>query len=358
MQNKTYWFILLSTLQLCSGCIKQDFFGASSLNQIRFFRIEKQSGNAIIDTDSLRITVRVDANADLRRLRPDSVQLSTFASINPAIDEYRDFSNPVVYTVTAENGSIATYTVTARLDSPEPQLENAGFDDWFTPAGRSFQEPGVDSNSIWATANTGVTTFPLPASNANTLPLLLGNNDYAAQLITRQLGGFALASGQGMGAATLFTGRFRVNITNPSASAQFGYPFTARPTAFSIEMKYVAGSPFLDGRHRPLNKVDSAEFYLLLENRLDQNNIRRIATGWYRTGTTSGSNFSTIKVPLLYGPLPTGTPSYQLPANGLFGNANDRITHISVVFASSIGGEVFEGAVGSSLTINNFRLHY
>jgi hypothetical protein len=107
-----------------------------------------------------------------------------------------------------------------------------------------------------------------------------------------------------------------------------------------------------------LNKIDSGQFYVLLENRQDQNNIRRIATGWYRTGATSGSNFQTVKVPMRYGTLPTGTPPYQFPANGLFGNPGDRITHISVVFASSSDGEVFEGAVGSTLTVNNFRLLY
>jgi hypothetical protein len=59
-----------------------------------------------------------------------------------------------------------------------------------------------------------------------------------------------------------------------------------------------------------------------------------------------------------YGPLPAGTPAYQFPANGLFGNATDRITHISLVFASSIGGATFEGGVGSTLIVNNLKLIY
>jgi hypothetical protein len=359
MKNKqSRWLFFFVFAFISSGCIKEDFFGRSSLKQIRFFQIEKQSGNAQIQEDSLRIMVRVDANADLNRLRVDSIQLSTFATIFPSIETVRDFTQPVTYTVTAEDGSTAVYTIIARLDSPEPQLENSGFDDWFTPAGRQFQEPGLDSTSIWATANTGVTTFPLPQSNANTLPLLISGTDYAAQLITRQLGGFALAAGQGIGSATLFTGTFRVDITNPTASARIGYPFTARPTAFSVALKYTAGSPFLDGRHQPLNKIDSADIYVLLENRQDQNNIRRIGTGWYRTGTTPGSQFHTTNVPIIYGNLPSGTPVHQFPGNGLFGNANDRITHISVVFASSSGGEIFEGGVGSTLTVNNFRLVY
>jgi len=270
----------------------------------------------------------------------------------------RDFTQPVTYTVTAKDGSAAIYTVIARLESPEPLLENTGFDDWYTPAGRQFQEPGIDSSGIWATAKTGVTTFPLPQSNANTLPLLISGTDYAAKLITRQLGGFALAAGQGIGSATLFTGIFRVNVSNPPASAQMGYPFTARPTTFTVDIKYEAGSPFLNGRHQTLNKIDSADIYVLLENRQDQNNIRRIATGWHRTGTTAGSQFNSISVPLIYGRLPAGTPGHQFPDNGLFGNTSDRITDISVVFASSSGGEIFEGGVGSTLTVNNFRLVY
>ena len=358
MKNSRQSVFIILLLAGLAGCIREDFFGRSSLKQIRFIQMEKQSGNAQILEDSLRILVRVAADANLKQLKIDSIMLSTFAAIKPSIDIARDFSQPVQYTVTAEDGSTAIYTIIARLDSPVPQLENSGFDDWFTPRSRQYQEPGLDSSSIWSTANAGVTTFPLPQSNANTLPLLLSGTDYAAQLITRQLGGFALGAGQGMASATLFTGRFRVDISNPTASAQFGYPFTARPTAFAVDIKYVAGTPFLNGRHQPVNKVDSADCFLLLENRQDQNNIRRIATGWYRTGSTPGNNFITITVPLIYGRLPANTPSHQFPDNGLFGNATDRITHISMVFASSTGGATFEGGVGSTLTVNNLRLIY
>jgi hypothetical protein len=60
----------------------------------------------------------------------------------------------------------------------------------------------------------------------------------------------------------------------------------------------------------------------------------------------------------VYGALPSSAPAYSFPANGLFGDANTKITHLTWVAASSASGALFEGGTNSTLTVNNVTLNY
>lgn len=347
--------LLLICISL-SSCVKENYFGKSKLKQILFFSVAHQSGNTRIVQDSLKIYVNVASDANIHALAIDSISLSTFASISPDPKAIQDFSKPFVYTVTAEDGTSAKYTVFLSQEGSNPQLENSGFDDWYTPGGKAYKQPGMDASTIWASANDGVTTTG--SNNFNTTPLLISGTDFAAQLVTKDLGLIAQITKQRMGAATLFTGKFVLNIGNPSLSAQFGVPFQAKPTAFSIDYHYKAGTPYKDGSNNVMNKLDSADLYVLLENRNDPNAIKRIATGWLRVGNSENNSYKKATVTLIYGPLTAETPDYQKPLNGLYGTVTDPVTHISVVFSSSANGIHYEGGVNSTLLLNNFSLNY
>ena len=346
----------LSVIIASAGCLKDDFFGPSALKQIVYLSVEGQTGNARIVQDSLRIYLTASAETDPAAVTVDSVRLSTFATVMPGKGDVVDMTSPASFAVTAEDGSTVTYTVFLAVEGSEPQLENSGFDDWYTPSGKNYQEPGKNAGSPWNTANAGVTITG--ANNYNTRPFTVSGADLGAELVTRDLGPIAQITGQRMGAATLFTGVFELNIADPIASAKFGIPFAARPTGFSIEAAYAAGTPYKNGMNVELSKIDSADLYVLLENRDDPGAIRRIATGWIRLGSTPGTDLQPFSTNLTYGPLPSGAPDYQKPANNLYGTAQDKVTHISVVFSSSANGIVYEGGVNSTLRINNFKLVY
>jgi hypothetical protein len=51
--------------------------------------------------------------ADLTSISPSILEISNLASISPSMDEAQNFSEPVLYTVTAEDDSQAQWTVTA-----------------------------------------------------------------------------------------------------------------------------------------------------------------------------------------------------------------------------------------------------
>jgi len=200
--------------------VKEDYFGKSGFKEIRYFTVPQQAGNTQIDQDSLLIRITVSATADLTKLYADSIGLSSYATVSPKAGDIQDFSKPVKYSVTAENGTISEYSVIVTRESSTPQLENGSLDDWYTPSGKNYQEPGTNDATIWATGNAGVVTL----TTANVKPVSVSGTDLAAEMITKDLGSLGQLVGQRMAAGTIFTGKFELDVANPLNSAKFGIP--------------------------------------------------------------------------------------------------------------------------------------
>lgn len=344
--------ILSGTLILFLGCVKEDYFGKSDYKEIRYFSVPQQAGNTQIIQDSLLIRITVSPTADLTKLFADSIGLSSYAIVSPEEGVIQDFSKPVKYTVTAENGTKSEYSVIITRESSTPQLENGSFDEWYTPAGKNYQEPGTNDATIWATGNAGVVTL----GAANVKPVTATGTDLAAEMVTKDLGALGQLAGQRMAAGTIFTGKFILDIANPLNSAKFGIPFVGRPVSFTVSYTYAPGTPYRNGQGQILTKNDSCDIYMLLENR-ENNQVKRIATGWFRN-TDKVDSYKEITIPLIYGQLPQGSPVYMYPAQGSFGTGSEPVTHISFVASSSAYGAFFEGGVNTRLVINNLKLNY
>jgi hypothetical protein len=342
----------VAIILLSNSCVQEDHFGLSPEKKILSFMLEDQVGNSQINQDSRTISVTVSAVANVNSLKAIEITTSTFAKVSPAVGEAQDFTLPVAYAVIAEDGSSVEYTVTVKQEGSEPQLDNASFDTWFTTP-KGYQEPGLDANSIWATGNAGTVTL----RNPNVTPLAINGSDFAAKLITLDLGNLAGSIGQRMAAGSLFTGKFQLDIANPLNSTKFGIPFSARPKKFSVKYAYSPGTPYLNKNGQTLAKNDSCDVYLLLENR-EGTEVKRIATGWFRSGEEKIDQFYTITVDLMYGTLGANVPAYQKPVNGLYGASNEKVTHLTVVFSSSYNGALFEGGTNSTLVVNDLKLIY
>ena len=79
------------------------------------FSIPEQTQPAEIDYEKMTITVNVPFGTDVTALTPE-IEISAGASVSPASGEAQDFSQPVKYTVTAEDGkSRSEYTVTVSV---------------------------------------------------------------------------------------------------------------------------------------------------------------------------------------------------------------------------------------------------
>jgi hypothetical protein len=352
--NRLILMILAGILMLVAlqACVQEDFFGKSSEKKILEFQLEGQVGNSRIDQDIKRIEVVIGADAEITSLKPSTLITSTFAAVSPDAGVALDFSDSVIYVVKAEDGSTAEYTVIVTQEGAEPQLENAGFDEWYTTP-KGYQEPGRDINSIWSTGNGGTITFGTP----NVVLLQISGQNYAAKLTTLDLGNLAGLVGQRMAAGTLFTGKFELDIANPLNSVKFGIPYSARPQQFTFTYAYSPGSPYLNRTGQTLNKQDSCDIYVLLENR-ESADIKRVATGWFRSGLERADKWYTETVTLVYGQLGSNVPDYQKPLNGIYANPGEKVTHITVVFSSSSNGGLFEGGVNSTLVIDEMALIY
>ena len=72
--------------------------------------------------DQVQGTIKLELPAGTSTTFAPTIKLSDFATVTPASGETQDFSKPVIYKVTAQNGSTNTYTVTVTVS--QEQVEN------------------------------------------------------------------------------------------------------------------------------------------------------------------------------------------------------------------------------------------
>ena len=347
--------IILSALSL--SCLKEDYFGKSNRNQIKAFEIEGQVGSTTIDHVGLTVEVPISDTLTGFELSASNIVTSNFSNISPGVGSIQDFSGPIEYVVTAEDGQKAVYMVSVARTGSDQQIPNASFEDWYqeTLFGKTVYQPGVDAqNKIWDTANRGMA---LGGAESNTTPeqknadsLFVRMETVAAPALVR------IATG------TVFTGAFTTGIPDPSDPASnltLGTPFSGRPLSFSFSYKYQPGPNNEDENGTALSYPDQFDAYLLLENR-ESGSVIRVGTSWLRNGDVK-SNWTSVSTPVKYGPLDSSDPwySYAQPgASESWGVGNEKVTHITILLRSSFEGDSFKGAVGSVFDVDNISLGY
>lgn len=347
------WFITISFLTFIStSCIQEDIFGLSGNKRIKAFEIPGQAGATTINDADNTILVPFVENTPVDALAPSLIEISNLARVSPGVGEVQDFSNPVLYTVTAEDGTTTLWEVRALVAEPTPQLDNSNFDLWYDAGG--YQQPGENKEkTIWDTANKGLAIV----GQSNTSPEVVAGSDLAARIRSVKAPLFVR-----MAAGTLYTGSFTdgfPSVSDPRSNIDFGTPFAGRPNAFRVDYRYLPGDAYLDADGNALPGSDQADIYVLLEKR-EGDQVERIGTGWFRSADRV-EDWTNLEIPIKYGQLTQNDPEFEhaniLPGQS-WGNAEDRPTHIIVVFSSSALGDFFTGAIGSELWVNNFELIY
>ncbi|MFH6604507.1 BspA family leucine-rich repeat surface protein [Maribacter algicola] len=94
-------------------------FDASMENDITGFEIPNQVGEAQIDPLEKTITITMPFDTDVTALAPSNISVSAGATVSPEEGIAQDFSQPVSYTVTAEDQSEQQWSVSVMLqDEP------------------------------------------------------------------------------------------------------------------------------------------------------------------------------------------------------------------------------------------------
>ena len=148
--------LTFSVLYLLTGCVKK-----STEKQILSFDFMTLEVEATIDEETKTITATVPFNTDLVGLTP-TIVVSEKATIIPGSDIAVDFTDPVPYTVTAEDGSQVVYIVMVTRTSV--------LGVW-----------GVEKLEYWETDNIG----NLIPSTLNTLDFIPGDLDNGIDLSFR-----------------------------------------------------------------------------------------------------------------------------------------------------------------------------
>ncbi len=114
MKIKNYAFFLLLTIITCFTACKEDTTvpksTAKAITKLVFSQFNP-AVQATIDETTKKITAVVPPTADVTKLIP-SISVSLKAKVLPDSGKVQDFTNPVTYTITAEDGTSATYQVT------------------------------------------------------------------------------------------------------------------------------------------------------------------------------------------------------------------------------------------------------
>lgn len=317
----------------------------------------------VVSTDSV-ISFNVRRNADISSLAP-VFTLTEGATISPANGSTHDFSQgPVVYTVTSQNKAwrrsykvafnhvTVTVSDTSRFDFEHYHLDATGH---YYMWQRELSDGSLSNE--WATANAG---FQLSMGTAlsdeyPTVPVANGYDGSAVKLTTMSTGPFGAMVNKRMAAGNLYLGTFVLDsaLSNPLKSTFFGVPFDGRPVSFSGYYKYTPGKDFQDrtGKiHKEL--TDSAAVYAVFYRNHD---AAGNAVTLYGDNIKTSPQIVAIADTKYLAPTDTWTPfevnfdysqtiDWQLLAN--------RGYNLAVVFSASKYGDIFWGAIGSTLYID------
>ena len=312
-----------------------------------------------IDNESVTLTVKSDA--DITNLAP-VFTLTPGATITPASGSAFDFTTPRTYTVTSEDGHwTKTYTVRCIVSgvSTEYHFEHITMEQ---KNGRYqiFYDFTSNGDSVtWASGNAG---FALTNNKLEPLdfPTMQDDNGYVgkcAKLVTRSTGSFGSGFGMPIAAGNLFIGTFDLLNAIPDArkGTRLGRPFDHVPTYLSGYYKYKAGESYKVNGEEVKGKKDQCDIYAIFYE--TDENVK------YLDGFNGLTSPNLISVARISDQKETDEwMRFYIPFVAKPGKVIDKDKlakggyQLSIVFSSSLKGDVFEGAEGSTLWIDEVEI--
>lgn len=378
-QHNTLLSVMLVTFALLlSSCIKDeeankecDILSAwvegeqyvSNFYQPTQMRVENISSN------EKEIIFTVRSIISLPHDIPINFKLTPGASIEPANGSKQDFtSGPVTYTVTSEDGAWKRkYQVFFR----EPSLpNNFGFEMVDEEEGYNksiynvFYEVDNVGNrqNVWASGNAGVTIIN-PNWTPNRFPTRSSENGFMNKCVclnTQYAGDFGKLMRKPIAAGNLFLGKFNVNnvLSSPLKTTEFGIPIDRNPIRITGYYKYQPGKEFTDADMNVIQgRTDEASIYAVFYRNTDEDGKEVMLYG----DNVLTSPYLVKKA--IATPLP---PTNEWTRFEMFFEGDEpddalvavRGYNLSVVFSSSKEGATFEGAVGSTLYVDEVKVYF
>lgn len=352
---------LLAACFLFGSCIREEAPNAEA--DILSCTVPGDVLRSVPEIGNTSVSLYVRSEADIRNLAPEFT-VTEGATIEPASGTVLDFSSPRVYTVTSEDGLWhKDYTVRCVLSNigTEYDFERVRME----PKNERFQifyDVFSEGDTIeWGSANAGYALTGM-ASSASGYPTTQSEDGYigkCAKLVTRSTGTFGSWVGMDLAAGNLFIGSFDVSsaLSNGLKAPHIGKPFEHVPTYLSGYYKYKSGDQYMVNGQAVAGKRDQCDIYAVFFE-TDENTP-------YLDGTNALTHPNLVALARISDQRETDEwLHFNIPFVKREGKEVDPeklrngVYRLGVVFSSSLKGDLFEGAIGSTLMVDEVKIAY
>lgn len=341
-----------------------------------FFAKADDSINISSTMDNIYFTVK--RNTDRSALAPE-FKITKGATIIPASGSTHDFSDnkTVTYTVTSQDGNYKrTYNVAFHFSQ---DIMEYYFDNFYlnenAPANSYYVWSDKDENGNrlenWATGNAGfnLTSSSAAADEYPTAPASDGTEHATCvKLTTCDTGTFGKTYKMPIAAGNLFLGKFVIENAMKKneegirgvLATEFGRPISSKPISFSGYYKYTRGPKFTDKNKKEVkDRKDYASIYAVLYDNANKTFMlhgddvltsdKIIATAIVEEQDNSSkidetSEWKSFNINFKY------TQEIDLEKLAKQGYS------LAIVSSSSNNGAKYEGAIGSTLYIDDYSI--
>lgn len=310
------------------------------------------------------IDIQVHSGTSLSSLALD-FELTPGAVIEPAGGSVQNFNKRVRYTVTSEDGRWQrVYSIGIDYPSTNEIVTEFGFDYANKSKYYTFVDAAPGRTTVtWASGNQG---FALTAGDAaaEEYPTSMspdGRTGNCLKLTTKTTGALGEKVGKPIAAGNLYMGRFDIlNAMGDALSAtKMGTTFMHRPTKVSGYYKYTPGDRYYDNGYDN-DKVDGCIIYAIFYEKtaeLQYMTGHNAYDGWThpnmvayaRAVTPAAKDWTRFEMEFDYDRYGKEIDKAKLAAGGY---------NIAIVMSSSSEGELFKGAPGSTLMVDDMVLEY
>jgi len=328
----------------------------------------------LIDND--RVTLLVKAASESLTALKLEFELTPGATISPESGSAQDFSDPsvpVIYTVTSEDQQWSKPYEVICIPAEMPtkfSFENFRIAETYA-AGYKYEyyefyeiienrELGITYNyPLWASGNTGyqILSAGRPAEDYPTVAVKEGiDGGYCAKLETRATGATGIQLKKYMAAGNLFIGSYSGSLDALKAT-HFGLPFNRIPLRFSGYYKYKPGEKYMESNVHNPSIQDNFEIYAII---YETNEKVKYLDG----ETVSDRSNRILEARIEEKGEQAEWKRFDIPFESVDGRTIDPVKlaankyNLAVVFSSSEGGAEFNGAIGSTLYIDEVEIHY
>lgn len=323
-----------------------------------------------ISSNEKEIIFTVRSTFSLPKNLPVHFTITPGATIEPTNGSEQDFTEgPVTYTVTSQDGAWKReYKVVFREASLPSHTfgfewvdEEMGYNNSIYHVFYEKDQSG-NRHNIWASGNAGVTIVN-PDWIPERFPTRSIADGYVGKgvcLNTQYAGDLGKLFGKPIAAGNLFLGKFNVDkvLSDPLKTTEFGIPIDKEPVRVTGYYKYQPGKEFTNAKMEVVpGRIDEASVYAVFYRNVDDdgNDVKLY-------GDDVFTNPNILKIAEVKSLPPTNEwTRFEMFFEGK--DADDQLVesrgyNMTIVFSSSKEGAAFEGAIGSTLYIDEVEVSF